>query len=509
MLLNPKPKELCVSYQTNLNLENSLFIGGEWVTGQGEKLYSYNPADSVELWSGNAATPTDVDAAFKAARAAFKTWGIASFDERLAYLKAFLELLTERKDQMAAAISAETGKVLWDAAGEVGAMLGKLNVTLQAYEERTPTREKPLGAMRAKLTHRPHGVMAVFGPYNFPGHLPNGHIMPALLAGNTIVFKPSEKTPMVGAEMIKLWQEAGLPAGVINLVQGARETGETMVNHRELNGLLFTGSVPTGQAIARTLIGRPNVIQALELGGNNPLIVTDVNDLEAAALITINSAFITSGQRCTCARRLIVPTGAKGDQFLTILVDMIKQITVGSGEEEAFMGPVIDADAADAVLKQQKDLLAAGGKSLVEATRLDAGDAYLSPGLIDVTQVANRKDDEIFGPLLQVIRVDSLDSAIDEANNTDFGLAAGLLSDDAAEYQQFYASARAGIVNWNQQLTGASSAAPFGGIGSSGNYRPSAYYAADYVAYPMASVENPEDKVSMPALPKGIKWERS
>ncbi len=496
-----------MNYQTDLDKSKSLFIGGNWTGGRGASMASHDPASGAELWTGSAATPQDVTKACAAARIAFKSWSALSLKERLAPMKAFVDLLTERKDRMAAAISAETGKVLWDSAGEVTAMLGKLNVTLAAYEERTPTREKPLGAMRAKLTHRPHGVMAVFGPYNFPGHLPNGHIMPALLAGNTIVFKPSEKTPMVGAEMIALWQEAGLPDGVINLVQGARETGEALIADRNIDGVLFTGSVPTGQAIARALIDRPTVIQALELGGNNPLIVTNVDDLQAAALVTINSAFITSGQRCTCARRLIVPTGTKGDNFLDVLKSTVEQITVGSGADDAFMGPVIDADAANAVLKGQADLIDRGGVALVDAKRLPAGDAFVSPGLLDVTAVQDRADHEIFGPLLQIIRVDDLDAAIEEANNTSFGLASGLLSDNRSDYDQFYREARAGIVNWNQQLTGASSAAPFGGVGSSGNYRPSAYYAADYVAYPMASVENPEDKLTMPAMPKGITLE--
>lgn len=486
------------------DIDLSLFIDGGWMAGSGPVFASENPATGDVIWQGGAATPDDVETATKAAQEGYRLWRSTAFEDRLRILERFRDLLTARRDEFAAIIAEETGKVLWDAAGEVGAMIGKLAVTLDAYEERTPTREKALGAMRAKLTHRPHGVMAVFGPYNFPGHLPNGHIMPALLAGNAIVFKPSEKTPNVGAAMVSLWREAGLPAGVINLVQGLRETGEALVASPSIDGVLFTGSAPTGKAIARALLDRPNIIQALELGGNNPLIVTNVADHKAAAILTINSAFITSGQRCTCARRLIVPAGKDGDRFIETLAGITQTITVGSGDADAFMGPVIDKTAADHVLSAQEDLIAKGGKMILPVMRLLEGDAFLSPGLIDVTDVENRADEEIFGPLLQVIRVQDFDAAIREANDTAFGLAAGLLSDNRSDYDTFYAEARAGIVNWNQQLTGASSAAPFGGPGLSGNYRPSAYYAADYVAYPMASVENPEDKVTMPALPKGI-----
>ncbi len=484
----------------------SNFVNGLWSSGSGELFTSFNPATNEPVWEGTAATEADVAAAVDAAREAFVSWSLTSLDERVAITRRYAELVNENKAELAGLISAEAGKVMWDALGEATAMANKIEISLKAYEERTGTREAVNGAIRSKLSHRPHGVMAVFGPYNFPGHLPNGHIVPALIAGNTIVFKPSELTPAVAEYMVKLWQGAGLPAGVLNLVQGARETGAALAANENIDGLLFTGSANTGLAIARQLLDRPQVIQALEMGGNNPLIVHEVEDLQAAAVMTISSAYISSGQRCTCARRLIVPEGADGDAFVDALANAIDGLTVGAGtaDPEPFMGPVISAVAANNVIKAQAEIETAGGKVIRRAEQLPEGDAFLSPGLIDVTAVADRPDEEVFGPLLQVIRVADFAAAVVEANNTKYGLASGLISDNRDNYDYFFPRSRAGIVNWNQQLTGAASTAPFGGIGWSGNHKPSAYYAADYCAYAVATMEQADGKVAVPTMPKGL-----
>ncbi|MBM3618923.1 MAG: succinylglutamate-semialdehyde dehydrogenase, partial [Alphaproteobacteria bacterium] len=454
-----------------------------------------------------AASPADVDRAVAAARKAFPAWAAKSFDERLSTVKAFGALLEKNKDALATLISQETGKVLWDAKGEVTAMIGKVGISEKAYHERTGQTETTLpDGGKATLRHKPHGVVAVFGPYNFPGHLPNGHIIPALLAGNTVIFKPSEQTPAVAEFTIKLWQEAGIPAGVIGLVQGEKETGIALAGHAGIDGLFFTGSSPTGALLHKQFAGRPEKILALEMGGNNPLIFWNSADLKAAAYTTIQSAFITSGQRCTCARRLIVPTGKAGDDFLTVLAEMTRNITVGAFTDspEPFMGPMVSLPESEKLMAAQEDFIARGGKAIVPMTRLKADLPYLSPAIIDVTDVKTREDRELFGPLLQVIRVSNFDAALEEANNTAYGLAAGLLSDDRALYEQFAREIRAGVVNWNRQTTGASSGAPFGGVGNSGNHRPSAYYAADYCAFPMASMEN--ERVSLPATPSpGLK----
>jgi succinylglutamic semialdehyde dehydrogenase len=469
------------------------FIGGSWRQGSGAAFLSIAPADGAESWRGAEASPADVEAAVAAARAALPSWRRRPIEERIALVRAFAKLVEARKADMAAVISRSTGKPLWDAATEAAAMIGKAELSVKAYHERTPTKEAPSGAFTARISHHPHGVMAVLGPFNFPGHLPNGHIMPALIAGNTVIFKPSEQTPEVAEFTVRLWQEAGIPDGVVNLVQGARAPAEQLVAHDGVDGVLFTGGVPAGRAIHRALGGKPEKIVALELGGNNPLVVWEAGDLDAAARLIVKSAYITSGQRCTCARRLIVKTGADGNRVLDALTGLIDRLTVGQPDEadQPFIGPVISARAADAILASQADWLRAGGMALRESRRLDIGPAFLSPGLIDVTAINARKDEEVFGPLLQVIRVPDFDAALEEANNTRFGLAAGLISDKPELFQRFEAEVRAGVLNWNRQTTGASGAAPFGGVGQSGNHRPAGYYAADYAAWPMASLIAP------------------
>jgi len=450
---------------------------------------STNPATNEILWEGSSASPQEVDAAIAKAQNAFKSWSETPLEERIDHLKRFEATLTQSQDRVAETISKEVGKPLWESKAEVSAMIGKIGISIDAYHDRCRQIEKELPAGHSITRHRPHGVVAVFGPFNFPGHLPNGHIVPALLAGNTIVFKPSELTPLVGEVMVDLWKKSGIPSGVINTVQGGAETGKTLAYHPEINGLFFTGSWKVGKQLSEHFGKHPEKILALEMGGNNPLIVTKTRDIKAAVYHTIQSAFITSGQRCSCARRLIVPVGDQGDSFIQELLQAVEEIKVApyTDDPEPFMGPLITLEAATRMLETQEALLQQGAIPLLSVQRAQA---ILTPGILDVTLVSNRVDREVFGPLLQIIRVPDFSSAIIEANNTAYGLAAGLLSDDPEQYQVFYCESRAGVVNWNTQLTGASSAAPFGGIGHSGNHRPSAYYAADYCSFPVASLEN-------------------
>ena len=467
------------------------YIAGQWQAGQGEALQSSDPVTQQVLWQGQGASAMQVEAAVQAARQAFPAWAQLSLDARISVLEAFAATLKAKADALAHCIGEETGKPLWESVTEVTSMVNKVAISVQSYRERTGEKSGPLADATAVLRHKPHGVVAVFGPYNFPGHLPNGHIVPALLAGNCVVFKPSELTPKVAELTVQCWIEAGLPSGVLNLVQGARDTGVALAANPGIDGLFFTGSSRTGNLLHQQFAGRPDKILALEMGGNNPLLVDQVQDLDAAVYTIIQSAFISAGQRCTCARRLLVPEGAWGDTLLQRLVEVCKGITVGAFDQQPppFMGAVISLDAARALLDAQDELLGKGGVALLPMTQPQVGAALLTPGILDVSAVAERRDEEFFGPLLQVIRYSDFDQAIAEANNTQYGLAAGLLSDSHARYQYFWLRSRAGIVNWNKQLTGAASSAPFGGVGASGNHRASAYYAADYCAYPVASLE--------------------
>ncbi|ABE56467.1 succinylglutamic semialdehyde dehydrogenase [Shewanella denitrificans OS217] len=475
------------------------YINGQWFAGLGHQVSSINPATGQSIWNGVTATADQVNQAVDAARAAQFDWFMLGFEARLSIVEAYRSELEANKAQLAEVIAQETGKPQWETATEVGAMIGKIALSAAAHDKRTGTETNELAAGRAVLRHKPHGVVAVFGPYNFPGHLPNGHIVPALLAGNTVVFKPSELTPKVAEEMLKLWDKAGLPKGVINLVQGEVETGKALASHPQIDGLFFTGSSRTGHILHQQYAGHPGKILALEMGGNNPLIVKGVSDTKAAVHDIIQSAYISSGQRCTCARRLYIEQGAAGDELIAQLITAVNNIQVGAwnSQPQPFMGSMISETAARGMVAAQATLQALGGVSLVELAQVEAGTGLVSPGLIDVTQIAELPDEEYFGPLLQLVRYTDFDEAIRLANATRYGLSAGLLADNRDDYDYFLARIRAGIVNWNKQITGASGAAPFGGVGASGNHRASAFYAADYCAYPVASME--ADSVSMPA----------
>jgi succinylglutamic semialdehyde dehydrogenase len=440
-----------------------------------------------------------IDQSISAARRALPEWSGLAVTERESVIRRFADVLEKHRAELVLAICEETGKPCWESGTEVDSMIGKAAISIEARSSRRTAIEQTGAGGTTALRYKPLGVAIVLGPFNFPGHLPNGHIIPALLAGNTVVFKPSELTPHVGELMVRYWHEAGLPDGVINLVQGGREVGEALVAHPDINAVFFTGSFNGGRAISRALAGRPGVITALEMGGNNPLIVQDVSDLDAAAYWTIQSAFLTAGQRCSCARRLIVPEGGNGDAFVDRLVGMMARIRIGHYQDEPqpFAGPVISDNAAENLLAAQRQLVEAGAKMIVEMKPVNGrSTAFLRPGLIDVTAVSNRPDEELFGPLLQLIRVKDFDDALREANATAYGLSAGLFSDDPRLYERFFRASRAGIVNWNRPLTGASSRLPFGGIGQSGNGRPSAFFAADYCDYAVGSIE--VRKLTMP-----------
>jgi len=449
---------------------------------------SINPCTGEVIWQGAAG---DVGAAVAKARAAAALWATTRLDDRIEVANRFKAVVMTRADDFARLIATETGKPLWETKTEVASVAAKVDISIQAQTERAGTRSGTAGGVRQVLRHKPHGVLAVLGPYNFPAHLPNGHIVPALLAGNTIVFKPSELTPAVADFMIDCWAAAGLPEGVVNIVHGGGDTGRDLAA-ADIDGLLFTGSAGVGAALARQFAETPGRILALEMGGNNPLIVWDLapEALDAAAALIIQSAYLSAGQRCTCGRRLIVRDGLEGP-LLDRVTALIDRLIVGApfDEPQPFMGPVIANRAADGLVAGAAVLAAKGARVIRPLARPQADRPFLSPALYDITGLAGLPDSELFGPFLQLTRVADWDAAIAAANATRFGLAAGLIGGDAALYDRFWTQNRAGVVNWNRPTNGAASNAPFGGIGLSGNHRPSAYYAADYSAWPVASLE--------------------
>lgn len=459
-------------------------------------LISTEPASGEELWRGPI---SDVDAAVSTARRAWAAWAARALTDRIAVMRTFSNIVKRDNEELATLIAREAGKPLWEARSEVDAVVNKVDIAVQAYAERTGKKKFDSGINgSAAVRHKPHGVMAVLGPYNFPAHLPNGHIVPALIAGNAVLFKPSEKTPAVGEALVSAFHRAGVPEDVIQLVIGGPEEGKALVAHPGIDGVLFTGSAQAGIAINRKLAANPGKIVALEMGGNNPIVVIDTPKLTDAAAVILQSAFTSAGQRCTAARRLIVKESIY-DDLMAELVPMARKLMVGDpmGEPQPFMGPVIDNETADRLSESFVALITAGGRALLHMRRSVPDLPFLSPGIIDVTDIPDRPDIELFGPLLQVIRVPDFDTAIAEANNTRFGLSASLIGGSPEDYGRFWANIRAGIINWNSPTNGASSKAPFGGIGLSGNHRPAAYYAADYCAYPVASTEMDQPRATI------------
>jgi len=478
------------------------YINGRWSEGAGEWFENFDPATGDTVWEGRAADGVQVAEAVSSAHDAFQDWSHLAQGDRATVMERYAAEIEARTEAIAEAISRDMGKALWESRGEAGAMKAKIGISEKAQVERAGTKyqEAAFGSMH--LRHRPHGVMGVFGPFNFPGHLPNGHIVPALLAGNTAVFKPSEQAPSVAAIMVEAFEAAGLPEGVLNVVHGTREAGGALLN-ADISGLLFTGSAKTGTFFHKHFGGRPDVILALEMGGNNPLIIWEPAEVEAAADIAAQSAFLTTGQRCSCARRVILPEGEFGDAVVEAIVERAKGLKIGAwNEDDVFMGPLVSEASAEAATDFQMMLSKAGGKSLRRLKRMERGGGFVTAGVIDVTE-ANVPDEELFGPLMQIIRVPDFETAIKRANDSKYGLSGGLVSDDDALWIEAHENLRAGILNRNRPTAGASGAMPFGGPGLSGNFRPGAYYAADYCAWPQASqVSDKAERMSAQGFPK-------
>jgi succinylglutamic semialdehyde dehydrogenase len=500
-------------------------IGGSWRELSGEGLVSQNPAhpDRV-VWRG---TPRveHVREAVEAAQAALPAWRVTPIEKRIETLRAYQEIVRSRVEEIADLLSAETGKALWDATTEAKALAGKVDVTLE--QGPTSGRARVAGfdlelseSRRGLCRFRPHGVMAVVGPFNFPAHLPNGHIVPALLMGNTVVFKPSDKTPAVGQLLASLFQEAleatGGPKGVVNLVQGGADVASALVTDAGVNGIAFTGSWPVGRKILEANLDTPGRIVALELGGNNPAIVMKDADLRQAAIECARAAFITTGQRCTCTRRLIVEESI-AREFTALVAKIASNLIVGdprgigggSRNQPVFMGPVISPEARDTVLGFQRSIAKAGAEILVEATDPEhpSGGHYVTPGvaMVDTFTLDDGPgadagcDVEIFGPYLRVAAAKDYDHAIELANTTRYGLASSIFTNDRSLQERFLHEAQAGCVNVNAGTAGASGKLPFGGLGLSGNHRPAGAFALDYCAYPVASMV--EDEPTANVLP--------
>jgi succinylglutamic semialdehyde dehydrogenase len=486
------------------------YIDGGFVPIPGDAVVSRNPAQPEQvIWSG-APNIAHVDEAVRAARSALGAWSSASLEDRAAVLRQWAQITTANAHRIAELITDEMGKTLAESLMEAKALADKVSITLDRISlSRVADYEVAVSATRVGgCKFKPHGVMAVIGPYNFPAHLANGHFVPALLMGNTVVLKPSDKTPGTGQLLAELMHEIGMPRGVFNVVQGGADVASKLASHEDLDGILFTGSWPVGRRILEANLDRPGRIIALEMGGNNPSVVMDDAHLKQAVIENVRSAFATTGQRCTCTRRIIVQRGI-ARKFIPAFAKATSMLVIGPGRSASpvFMGPLINEQAVNAVIEFQQQLHDQGGKVIEQATRAGQGTRggnFVSPGVVEVERFTFDRDCEVFGPLAQISIVDDLDDAIEQANASRYGLAASIFTASQDNFEKFFHQCKSGCINWNNGTAGASSKLPFGGMKHSGNHRPAAAFSVDYCAYPVA---NMIEKSSDIALPTGMVFE--
>ena len=456
-----------------------------------------SPADLKDQLISVESSYDHVQSACAAARKAFRGWAHTALDERKEHLFRLKKAFQERADEMAQVIAREVGKPLWEARTEAGALASKIDITLEHSLNLIADEHvsNALPGIEGAIRFKPRGVMAVIGPFNFPAHLPNGHIIPALIAGNTVVFKPSDKTPAVGQMMAEIVHQSGLPSGVFNMIQGQSETSRRLVQHDDVDGVLFTGSYEVGLKIKQDTLDHYWKILALEMGGKNSTVVWSDADLEKAVYETLVGGYMTTGQRCSCTSKVILHRSVR-DRFIENFHENAKKIAVGHWSTDSFMGPLISKDSVEKYLRFQEIAKREGAECIMRGKALDVGyDGYYVTPSIHAVDRFNRESvyqkNEIFGPNVAIYTVDDFDEALNIVNASGFGLVMALFSKDRALYEKALIDAKVGLLNWNRTTNGSSSRLPFGGMGKSGNDRPSGHFAIQYCVVPVASLEDP------------------
>jgi succinylglutamic semialdehyde dehydrogenase len=489
-----------------------VYIDGGWrpVEETSASFDTENPHSGDKVLRVHPAEREQVEQAVQAAHRAWPAWRALGLEGRKEALLRLKGELTRRREDIALAISSEMGKLYSEGLAEADACAGKIDITLGEAAERVADVHPP-GLTGGFWTYRPHGVMAVIGPYNFPIHLANGHIIAALMTGNTVVFKPSSITPWVGQVYTEALHDAGFPAGVFNLLPMTRAAGDALVTHQLVRGILFTGSWSVGLHFKKLTLEDPHKILALEMGGKNSVIVADDAHFEQTVSEILTGAYLTTGQRCTGTARVIATPRhyQRLEEALAVGAERIQ-----SGDpfgEGVFMGPLASrgafrtfsrdleiAESPDSGLSPLVGFKQAGGVCGVGAClhRVDRYDPH-HPYLRE----------EVFGPALTIERVDDLDSAFARAQETDYGLAFSIFTESEATFRRALEDVPSGIVNWNRATNGASGRLPFGGTGKSGNHRPAALFAPEYCAYPVASLSKPfgqVDRTPCPGFPQEV-----
>ena len=457
-------------------MELKNFIAGEWVAPARARYVSKtNPATGATLAQVPLSDASDVGRAIAAAAAAFPAWRRVPAPKRGEILFRVGRRLEERKDDLARLMTAEMGKVLTEARGDVQEAIDMAYYMAgegrRSFGYTTPSELTDKFAMAIR---DPIGVAGIITPWNFPAAIPSWKMFPALVLGNTIVFKPATDTPLVAGEMVKILAECGIPAGVVNLVYGSGgEAGEAILGDPRVALVSFTGSVETGRHVAaRAGEGLKRV--SLELGGKNAVIVLDDADLDLAVDGIVWSAFGTTGQRCTACSRILVQAGVY-DALRDRLVARMKTMTLGDGLEPATdVGPLINRAARDRVheyvgiARAEGAVVAAGGLP-VENGALSAGVFYAPTLLTEVTHGMRVAREEIFGPVLSMIRVRDLDEAIAINNDVIYGLSSSIFTRDVNQTFRAIRDLATGIVYVNAGTTGAEIHLPFGGTRGTGN----------------------------------------
>lgn len=455
---------------TDLLVQN--FIGGKWVNARsGETFTSLNPATEATLATAVKSGADDVDAAVQAAKAAYADWRLMPAPRRGEILYRVAQILTDRKEELARLMTQEMGKILAETRGDVqeaidmAYYMGGEGRRLMGYTAPVEMPNKFGMALRDSV-----GIIGLVTPWNFPVAVPSWKMLPALVAGNTIVFKPGEDTPATAAAFVKTFEDAGLPAGVLNLVLGAGETGAALVEHPDVRVISFTGSTETGLSVY-SKAARLGKKVTLEMGGKNAIIVLNDANLDLATEAITWSAFGTTGQRCTATSRLIVQRGIK-PQLLERLVEKARAIRIGNGLDEAVnMGPLVNHKALSKVESYMGVAQQEGVKIVAGGQRADLGKGFFfQPTLFDGVKAGMRvEQEEIFGPVLSIVEVDSLEEAVRVNNSVKYGLSSSIFTENVNVAFQAIRDLTTGIVYVNHGTTGAEIQFPFGGTRGTGN----------------------------------------
>ncbi len=481
---------------------------GEWIVR--------SPADLNDQIGRFTYSYRMVDDAVHCARGAFAPWSRKSNAERVEIIKNFHQMIAVRREEFAEIIAREVGKPLWDAQAEVRAALQEIDVALHESFKPISDFEIPEVIENAKgvCRYKPLGVLAVVGPFSSPLYFTSAQFIPALLTGNTVVFKPSEKAPMAGQLIAECFEEAGIPAGVFNLIQGEREVGRRLCVHEGVDGVLFAGSNETGVRIKQDTLQQHWKFLTLQMGGKNPVMVWEDADLEAALMGSLVGAFTSAGQRCTSTSRILVHRKIF-DLFLNRFHERAKAFSIGHPLENPFMGPLIDSSSVDRYMKFLGIASREGCEIVMRGKALDLGYSghYVAPSICCIKQPtveAVRKSiyqqTELFGPNVVLIPVEDLDEAIALSNASQYGLVTSVYSKNRTVYEKCLDQLQYGLIYWNQPTIEASPRLPFGGLKKSGNHVPGAVFSALSCTTPVASLEAGEaSSVSRLSCP-GLNW---